>query len=108
MAGQNIEPSLHEAGMTNKHLHAGLELALIPGLSFLRRCMCSEHRCFDTGLAQNRFNPAGYVTLLRVRRIHLYAAPVLYLRLNQLDKPAFFGIYDGFIQIWRVRNKKLF
>ena len=59
-------------------------------------------------LTQNRFNPAGYVTLLRVRRIHLDAAPVLYLRLNQLDEPAFFGIYDGFIQIWRVRNQKSF
>jgi hypothetical protein len=65
--------------MTNKHLYAGLELTLVPGLSFLRRRLCSEHRRLDAGLVQNRFNPAGYVTLLRVRRIHLYAAPVLYL-----------------------------
>jgi len=48
-----IESSLNEAGMTNKHLYAGLELALIPGLSLLRRCLCSEHSCLDTGLAQD-------------------------------------------------------
>src|SRR5581483_1449658 len=98
-AEHQIKPSLNKAGMTNKHLDAGLDLALIPGLSFLRRCLCSEHRGLDTGIVQNRFNPAGNVPLLGVRRINLYAAPVLYLRLNQFDKPPFFGIYDGFIKV---------
>ena len=94
--------------MADKHLHTGFKLAFVPGFSFLWRRLRGEYRSLDTGLGQHRFDPAGYVALLRVRSVNLNAAPVLYFRLDQFDQLTFLGVEGRLRQIWRVRNEKSF
>jgi len=94
--------------MSDKSLHAGLELALVPRLPILRRRLSGEHGSFDAGRGQNRFEPAGHVTLLSVRSIDLDRSPIPGLRLNHLYEPALFCVEDGLIEIWWVRNQEAF
>jgi hypothetical protein len=68
--------------MPNKHLDAGLELALIPSLPILGRRLGGEHGRLNTGFAQNRFKPARHVALLGVGGEDLDTPPALRLRLD--------------------------
>ena len=101
-----IEPGLHKPWMPDEYLDAGFELALIPGLPILRRRLRGEDGRPDAGLAQYRFDPAGDIPLLCVRRIDLDAAPVLNLRLDQLKELSFFSVKDGFIEVRRIRDQE--
>ena len=107
-AEYQVEPGLNKAGMSNKHLHVGLELAFVPRLSVLWRRLGCEDGGFDASRVQNGFEPARHVALLSVRRIYLDGPPIFDLRLDQFDEPALFRVKDRLVEIGRVRNQESF
>jgi hypothetical protein len=48
-----IESGLNKAWMSDKSLHASLELALVPRLSLFRRCLSGQDGSFYAGGVQN-------------------------------------------------------
>src|ERR1044072_4367946 len=94
--------------MGNKDLYSGFELALIPGLSILRRCLRREHCRPNAGVAQHRFDPARDIALLSVGAEYLHTPSVCEFRLYKFDQLAFLRIDRRFIQIWRICDKESF